>query len=144
MTQNEGTEVSDDLLLKGIEEMPGGFVITDPKQPDNPIVYASPGFVALTGYDTDAIVGRNCRFLQGPKTDSSVVTDIRNAIDNGDPIATIIRNYRNDGDPFWNQLFIIPIFDDDRNLIAFFGFQRDITDHLIVVLLLVYGYYQLA
>jgi PAS domain S-box-containing protein len=122
-------DVPDELLLRGIEEMPGGFIVTDPHQPDNPIVFASGGFEDLTGYSSADIEGRNCRFLQGEDTDQESVREIRSAVDAREPIATVIRNHRKDGTPFWNQLMIIPIF-DGGDIQAFFGFQRDVTDQI--------------
>jgi PAS domain-containing protein len=50
------------------------FCITNATAPDNPIVYASPGFMELTGYDMHSILGHNCRFLQGPETDRNEVS----------------------------------------------------------------------
>ncbi|HEX4610393.1 MAG TPA: GAF domain-containing protein, partial [Urbifossiella sp.] len=45
-----------------------GILITDADQPDNPVVYASPGFERMTGYRAADVLGRNCRLLQGKDT----------------------------------------------------------------------------
>ena len=80
------------------------FVITDPSLPDNPIVFASQGFLTLTGYALDQILGRNCRFLQGPETDPAAVEKIRHAINQGVDASVCLLNYRIDGTTFWNQV----------------------------------------
>ena len=56
------------------------FTITDPREPDNPLVWVNPSFTRITGYEADEVVGRNCRFLQGPATDPAAVAGIRAAI----------------------------------------------------------------
>ena len=101
--------------------------VSDPRQPDNPIIFANQAFMAMTGYAHEEIVGRNCRFLQGPETDREVVAEIRKAIAARREFATEILNYRKDGYSFWNALFISPIFDDDGQLIYFFASQLDVS-----------------
>jgi PAS domain-containing protein len=86
-SQGAATKVLDDpdfSFIKALQTAQQNFVVTDPSLPDNPIVYASQGFLNLTGYSLDQILGRNCRFLQGPETDPKTVERIRNAIEQGD------------------------------------------------------------
>ena len=75
--------------------------------PDNPIVFVSQGFLELTGYKMDDVLGRNCRFLQGPGTDQRTVDVIRKGISAGDDVAVCLLNYKADGTPFWNQVCCI-------------------------------------
>jgi len=77
-------EDPDYTLVKALQTAQQNFVITDPSLPDNPIVYASQGFLNLTGYSMEQILGRNCRFLQGPETDPEAVDKIRRAIEEGE------------------------------------------------------------
>ena len=77
-------EDPDYTLVKALQTAQQNFVITDPSLPDNPIVYASQGFLNLTGYSMEQILGRNCRFLQGPETDPEAVDKIRKAIEEGE------------------------------------------------------------
>ena len=92
------------------------FVITDPSFLDNPIVYASEGFCYLTGYNKEEIENRNCRFLQGPETDMEEVAYIKQAISDSQEVRTIIRNYKQNGTPFWNLLQISPLRDIHGNV----------------------------
>jgi PAS domain S-box-containing protein len=103
------------------------MILTDPRQDDNPIVFANKAFLDLTGYEEGEIVGRNCRFLQGPDTDRETVRDIRDAVAAHEAISTEILNYRRDGSSFWNAVFIAPVYDDDGTLIYFFASQLDVT-----------------
>lgn len=103
------------------------MIITNPRLPDNPVVFANDSFCKLTGYDRGEILGRNCRFLQGPETDPSVVRAIREAVQSIQSIEIDIRNYRKSGEPFWNRLLLAPVFDDERKLAYFFASQLDVT-----------------
>ena len=110
------------------EDRERAALITDPKQPDNPIVFASDAFCRYTGYDRDEVLGRNCRFLQGPDTDPAAVQAIREALEARRPVTVDILNYRKDGTPFWNRLRIRPMFGDAGELESFVGVQNLITE----------------
>jgi PAS domain S-box-containing protein len=103
------------------------MVVTDPNAPDNPIVFANPAFLEMTGYDNDEVVGHNCRFLQGPETDRTVVDEVRDAVAARKEIAVELLNYRKNGSTFWNALFLSPVYDNKGNLIYFFASQLDVT-----------------
>ena len=90
--------------------------------------FANRAFRRLTGYDEAEILGRNCRFLQGPKTNKHAVAKVREAIENEDVVVVELLNYRKDGTPFWNALHLGPIYDSQGNLIYFFGSQWDVSD----------------
>jgi len=115
------------LRDRAIQAVSQGILITDPAQPDNPIVYASPAFEVLTGYSTTEVVGQNCRFLQGQKTDPESVSRIRDAIRQAIPAKVELLNYRKDGTTFWNELTISPVHDDQGRLTHFVGSQADVT-----------------
>ena len=102
------------------------MLITDPRQPDNPIVFVNDAFRKLTGYEREETLGRNCRFLQGPGTNTSDVARIRDAIARRVPIEIDLLNYRKDGSSFWNRLLISPVFDGGE-LTYYFASQFDIT-----------------
>jgi len=103
------------------------MIITNPRLPDNPVVFANGAFCRLTGYDRNEIVGRNCRFLQGPETDRETIARIREAVAKAQPIELDIRNHRKDGEPFWNRLLMAPVRDADGELAYFFASQVDVT-----------------
>ena len=104
-----------------------GITISDNLQTDNPIVYANEGFERLTGYSRDHVLGRNCRFLQGEKTDPQTVEEIRRSIREEIPCSVEILNYRKDGTQFWNLLSITPIRDESGKVTNYLGIQSDIT-----------------
>ena len=108
------------------------FTITDPREPDNPLVWVNPSFTRVTGYDADEVVGRNCRFLQGPATDPAAVAGIRAAIEERRTHTATLLNYRKDGTAFWNQLSISPVFDGSNSLVSFVGVQTDVTERVRV------------
>ncbi len=106
------------------------MVITDPSKPDNPIVFCNVAFQTLTGYSREEIVGRNCRFLQGPDTDEGSVAEVREAIEAGHDVAVDLLNYRKDGSTFWNALYLSPVRDSDGVIRFFFASQLDVTDRV--------------
>ena len=73
-----------ELIERAIDTAAEGITISDALSPDNPIIYANKGFERLTGYIEREIVGRNCRFLQGPRSDLYTVRVIREAIGRGE------------------------------------------------------------
>lgn len=103
------------------------MLITDPQQPDNPIIFCNEAFAKLTGYSRDELIGRNCRLLQGPETDRNAVAQLRDAIANERDISIDILNYRKDGSSFWNALFVSPVRDANGDVIYFFASQLDFT-----------------
>lgn len=105
------------------------FVVSDATQPDFPILYASAGFFNMTGYTPKEVIGRNCRFLQGPGTDPEDVTRIRDALKEGRSFCGRLLNYKKDGSAFWNLLTITPIKDDDGKVLKFIGMQVEVSKH---------------
>ena len=100
-------ELKDRALASSAE----GITIADAGLPDNPLIYANAGFEKLTGYSVAEVIGRNCRFLQGPGTNPEAVEELRTAIRNKRAVTVILLNYRKDGTPFWNRLAITPVRD---------------------------------
>ncbi len=109
-----------------------GIVITDPNAPDCPIIYCNPAFERMTGYCAAEVLGRNCRFLQGPDTDRTIVANIRDALREGRSLQVTIKNYRKDGTPFWNKLSLSPLRDDSGNMTHFVGTQSDLSERIEV------------
>ena len=101
--------------------------LSDPHRPDNPIIFCNQAFEKLTGYTEEEVLGRNCRFLQGEGTDLQVVAGIREALAGGEDIHRELLNYRKDGTPFWNALYISPVVDPDGSLVYHFASQLDVT-----------------
>ena len=99
------------------------FCLTDPSIADNPIVFASDGFVSVTGYSRKDIISRNCRFLQGDLTDRLSTKRLRTSIDNCEETVELLLNYRKNGDPFWNLLYVSPLFDSRGDVSFFIGGQ---------------------
>ncbi len=101
-------------------------VISNPRLPDNPIVDCNDAFIALTGYDRDEIVGRNCRFMSGPATEDALTETIRAAIRHQRPVLVEILNYKKDGTAFRNAVMVAPVFGADGGLEYFLGSQMEV------------------
>ena len=115
------------IFFAAVEMTRMPMIVTDPRQPDNPIVFANHAFQRMTGYASADIVGRNCRFLQGTDTDAATIAEMRAAIDERREFATEILNYRKDGYSFWNALFVAPVYDAAGDLVYFFASQLDVS-----------------
>ncbi|WP_456845195.1 SpoIIE family protein phosphatase [Cellulomonas sp. P5_C6] len=128
MSSDDG--VMDDLPLHAVLSSDLALSISDARQSDAPLVWVNAAFTRLTGYPADEVLGRNCRFLQGADTDPLVVGRIRTALDKGHASASVIRNYRRDGSPFWNQVVISPVVDEAGTVTHHIGIQADVTDRV--------------
>ncbi|RYZ89124.1 MAG: PAS domain-containing protein, partial [Proteobacteria bacterium] len=116
------------LLQAALNATSNGVLITDNNQEDNPIIYVNAGFEQMTGYETDDIIGHNCRFLQGKDTAESDVDRLREAVQAGEAIRIELLNYKKDGTPFWNELSIAPVKNNEGMVTHFIGVQADVTD----------------
>ncbi|KAF5443676.1 hypothetical protein F2P56_036213 [Juglans regia] len=116
-------------LKEALATLQQTFVVSDARKPECPIMYASSGFFGMTGYSSEEVIGRNCRFLQGPETDQSEVAKIRDAVKNGKSYCGRLLNYKKDGTPFWNLLTVTPIKDDHGRTIKFIGMQVEVSKY---------------
>lgn len=119
----------DQLALKdrALDVAAEGVTIADARLPDRPLIYVNEGFERVTGYPAAEVLGRNCRFLQGPDTDPSAVAEIRAAVAEERECVVEILNYRRDGTPFWNRLSITPVRDEKGEVTHFIGIQSDVS-----------------
>jgi PAS domain S-box-containing protein len=117
------------LLRQALDLTGTGFILTDPRLEDDPIVYANRSFLEMTGYALEEVLGRNCRFLQGPRTEPGAVDLIRHRLQERRPVTVELVNHRKDGTPFWNEVHVSPVHDEDGELVRFVGVQVDVTAH---------------
>ena len=118
---------ANDIFFAAVEMTRMPMIVSDPNQPDNPIIFVNNAFINMTGYSRADVIGKNCRFLQGPETDRAVVAQVREAVLERREIATELLNYRKNGSTFWNALFISPVYDQHGELKYFFSSQLDIS-----------------
>ncbi len=119
------------LLQRCIESTSNGIVVSDAVADDMPLVYVNPTFEKITGYTAKEVLGQNCRFLQGDSFDLSneqALAQIRNAVAKGEDVSVVVRNYRKDGSPFWNDLYLSPIRNDRNEITHYVGIQNDISE----------------
>lgn len=131
---NEATSVlarADFSLISAICSAQRSFCISDPALPDNPLVFASQGFLDLTGYSMDEILGRNCRFLQGPATDLAGIAVLGEGLRQGVDTSVMLLNYKKDGTTFWNQIYASALRDSDDNIVNYVGVQIEVLPSAI-------------
>ena len=120
-------EHRNDIFFAAIETTRMPMLVTDPRQPDNPIVFVNRAFLSMSGYSHEEVIGHNCRFLQGAETSRSTIMAIREAIQDRREFASEILNYRKDGSSFWNALYISPVYNQNKELVYFFASQLDVS-----------------
>jgi diguanylate cyclase (GGDEF)-like protein/PAS domain S-box-containing protein len=116
------------LLYQAIAASSNGITISDPGQPDNPLIYVNRSFELMTGYSAEEVLGSNCRFLQGPDGDQPALDELRAALREERDCSVLLRNHRKDGTPFWNEFRLSPVHDERGRLVNFVGVQNDVTD----------------
>ncbi|RZI56912.1 MAG: PAS domain-containing protein [Rubrivivax sp.] len=116
-----------DIFFAAVQATRMPMVVADPRQPDVPLVFANQAFLEMTGYSPDEVLGRNCRFLQGPETDRSTVALIGEAVRSERELTVELLNYRKDGSTFWNALFLTPVRDEQGQLLYYFSSQLDVS-----------------
>jgi PAS domain S-box-containing protein len=118
--------IANDRHIRLVADSPVPSVISDPRLPDNPIVACNSAFCDLTGYSTEEVIGRNCRFLSGPGTEPWLTEEIRRGVREHRPVLVEILNYKRSGQPFRNAVLVAPIYDEHDALLYFLGSQVEI------------------
>jgi len=118
------------VLAKILDSCVNGVTLADPDQEDMPLVYANKAFENITGYTQEETIGKNCRFLQGAERDQEGVAQLREAIKNKKPVEVTLKNYRKNGELFYNHLNMTPLFDTHGNILYFLGVQYEITEQV--------------
>lgn len=113
---------------RAIDAAVNGILITDPTQPNNPIIYVNPAMEKITGYSSEEILGHNCSFLQNGARDQEGLQELQMALEEERETKIVLLNHRKDGTPFWNELTISPVRNERDELTNYICFQRDITE----------------
>ncbi|UTD56872.1 sensor domain-containing protein [Halomonas sp. MS1] len=127
ITERKATERQLTLLERSVESSINGVIIVDAQRHDLPIVYVNMAFERITGYSRGTVIGQNCRFLQGEETDPTTLDQLRRGIRAQQDVHVVMRNYRRNGVPFWNDLYVSPVRDTAGAVTHFIGVQNDIT-----------------
>ncbi|MGR8980563.1 MAG: PAS domain-containing protein [Gammaproteobacteria bacterium] len=118
------------ILSVILDECVNGVTLADPDLDDMPIVYVNKAFEKMTGYSQEDIIGHNCRFLQGRDRDQEERYKLAEAIRNNRPVVVTLRNYKKNGELFYNRLKITPLFDSKGKILYFLGVQYDVTEQV--------------
>lgn len=119
------------ILTQILDGSVNGITLSDPDQNDNPVVYANRSFELITGFSKEETVGRNCRFLHDQEKDQPELQAIRNAVKDAKSVEVTLKNFRKNGELFYNRLSITPLFDNEGKLIYFLGVQYDVTEQIL-------------
>lgn len=128
ITEQKETERKLMIKSRALESATNGIIITDTLRHGNPVIYCNAAYQDLTGYVSNDILNHSCRFLKGTEDDKETIEKLKKAIENGESYRAILRNYKKDGSLFWNELFIMPITNEDGLVANFIGIHQDITE----------------
>ncbi|XP_077245301.1 protein TWIN LOV 1-like isoform X2 [Tasmannia lanceolata] len=122
------TDRYSDYIRVALDDVSENFLITDPCISGHPIVFASRGFLKMSGYSREEVVGKNGRVFQGPNTDRRSVSEVREAIRAEETLQISLLNYRKDGMPFWILFHLSPVFSkEDGRVVHFVAVQVPIS-----------------
>lgn len=130
ISERKRTERRMRLLERAVEASGNVILISDATRPDFPVVYVNPAFERITGYTTDEAIGQNGFFLLSADEAASEQQHelLEQALREGDESRVVLRNYRKDGTPLWNEVRFAPVYDVDGTLINYVGIQTDVTE----------------
>lgn len=119
----------EELLLNRriFRSVTSGITVADVSAPDMPLIYVNPAFEVMTGYSLEDVVGKNCRFLQGHESQQPGIELVRQAIRHERELTVVLKNFRKDGTPFWNELSLSPIRNYEGKVSHIVGIQMDVT-----------------
>lgn len=100
------------------------IVICNPELDDCPIIFANDKFLEHSGYSRQEILGRNCRFMQGPETEQDSIRQFRELLSRQRPGVIVITNYAKDGTKFKNRIFMTPVKDRSGSKTLFAAVQN--------------------
>ncbi|MEP6604528.1 MAG: PAS domain-containing protein [Nitrosospira sp.] len=119
------------ILCAILDSCVNGVTLADPDMEDLPLVYANRAFEVMTGYTQEETIGKNCRFLQGGDTEQEEKSRLHDAISNSKPVEVTLRNYRKNGELFYNHLEVTPLFDSSGQILYYLGVQYDVTKQVV-------------
>jgi diguanylate cyclase (GGDEF)-like protein/PAS domain S-box-containing protein len=124
------SDLEESMYRRLLESSPEGMVLIDAVNPDHPVVYANPGFEALTGYVAADLLGKNLRLLQGDDRDQDARHRLRESMSRGETCRVLLRNYRKEGTVFWNEMTVVPLRDAAGRVTHYAGHHRDAGERL--------------
>jgi len=119
------------ILSKILDSSVNGITLADPDMEDMPLVYVNKAFESMTGYTMEEVVGKNCRFMQGEEREQKERYMMQEAIKNNESIEITFKNYRKNGELFYNHLEMSPLFDSNGNVLYYLGVQLDVTQSIL-------------
>jgi two-component system cell cycle sensor histidine kinase/response regulator CckA len=129
ITERKQTEESLRLLGSAVDQSKESIMITNAELdlPGPRIIFVNPAFTQMTGYNEEDAIGKTPRILQGPRTDRTVLSRLRQNLEHGQVFAGEAINYRKDGKEFNLEWQIAPIRNVGGKITHFVAIQHDIT-----------------
>ncbi|MGB4072686.1 EAL domain-containing protein [Pseudomonas sp.] len=114
------------LANLALEASPLGVIIADAREPGLPLIYCNPAFEHITGYSREETLGNNWNFLLRDDHQQQAVSRLQQAVRDGVGCDVVLRNYRRNGQQFWNEFTLAPMR-DDQGVSHFVALQSDVT-----------------
>jgi diguanylate cyclase (GGDEF)-like protein/PAS domain S-box-containing protein len=130
VTERKRAEEALRLRNRALDASVNAVMITEPRDGDQVLVYVNPAFERMTGYRAGEALGRNPRFLSGADREQAGTDALRAAVREQREATVLLRNYRRDGTPFWNELHVAPVPDEHGRITHFVGISSDVTERV--------------
>ena len=88
------------------------------------ITYANRKFCEVSGYNVDELVGSPHSIIRHPEMPKAAFEKLWNTISAGHTWTGVIKNMRKDGMYYWVNTEILPIEDDERNIIGYIASRK--------------------
>ncbi len=121
-------EAALNLRNRAIESSVNAILISDRRRPGYPIEYVNPAFERMTGYPASEAIGRDPEFLLGRERDQPAMGEIRKALREARDGHAVLRTYRKDGSPFWNEYTVAPVRDESGEVTHYVGVMNDVSE----------------
>ena len=112
-------------LSHAVEQSPASIVITDTA---GNIEYVNPKFTRLTGYTLETVLGKNPRILKSGEMTPAEYKRLWETITQGKEWHGEFHNKKKNGELYWEQASISPIFDSQGRIQNYLAVKEDITE----------------
>jgi PAS domain S-box-containing protein len=119
------------LFEKVINSTTDAILITEAEplaKPGPKIIYVNEAFCSSTGYTAAEVLGKNPRFLQGPKSDKKKLKILGEKLRQGESAEITVVNYTKQGEEFWVNFAVSPVINENGKVSHFISVQRDVTE----------------
>ncbi len=108
-----------------VQQSPASILITDT---EGKIEFVNQKLLELTGYQEHELIGKTPNILKSGHTTRDDYREIWQRLAQGHPWSGVFKNLRKDGSHYWATTSLLPLFDEQGQIINYIGMGEDITE----------------